>query len=234
MKTFAEKVIAFNRKLDFKEELPEGIRIMNPFIESKEAVTTSENFYRKFYNDHHKRIFIIGINPGRFGGAITGIPFTDPKRLISHCKIPFSGKSAHEPSSQFIYEMIEAFGGVVKFYQQFYINSVCPLGFTNRGLKGNENNYNYYDDPKLLKSVYEFMNTSFKQQLTFGIERNIALCLGAGKNEKFIRKMNVDFNFFSEIIPLEHPRYIMQYKSKEKNFYIQKYIAALHQAIALK
>src|SRR5690606_34125423 len=99
---------------------------------------------------------------------------------------------------------------------------VCPLGFTNRGSKGNEINYNYYDDPKLLESVYDFMITSFKQQLTFGIERNIALCLGTGKNEKFIRKMNEDNHFFSEIIPLEHPRYIMQYKSKKKIFYIEK------------
>lgn len=234
MKTFAEKVIAFNNNLDFKDVLPKDFRIMNPFKASKEAVATSEIFYRKFYNDHHKRIFIIGINPGRFGGAITGIPFTDPKRLISHCRIPFSGKSAHEPSSQFIYEMIEAFGGVKKFYQQFYINSVCPLGFTTRGSKGKEINANYYDDPVLLESVYDFMITSFKQQLTFGIEKNIALCLGTGKNEKFVRKLNDDFNFFSHIIALEHPRYIMQYKSKEKYFYIEKYITALHRAITMK
>ncbi len=33
------------------------------------------------------RYLILGINPGRFGGGITGIPFTDPIRLQNICGI---------------------------------------------------------------------------------------------------------------------------------------------------
>ena len=33
----------------------------------------------------------------------------------------------HEVSSVFMYDMINAFGGVEKFYKEFYINSPFPL-----------------------------------------------------------------------------------------------------------
>jgi len=32
------------------------------------------------------------------------------------------------------------------------------------------------------------------------------------------------------VIPLEHPRFIMQYKSKSKDLYVKKYIDAFKQA----
>ncbi len=95
---------------------------------------------------------ILGINPGRFGGGVTGIPFTDPKRVIEKCGLAYSGEMKHEPSSVFVYEMIDAFGGAIKFYEQFYIHSVCPLGFTNINNKGKAINYNYYDSKELTKA----------------------------------------------------------------------------------
>ena len=130
MKTIAEKIIEFNRNLSFKGKLPANIRIMNPFGEAPQAMKVSEVFYKKFYNDFHPRRLILGINPGRFGAGTTGIPFTDPKRLIEKLGIEYEGKLLHEPSSVFVYEMIDAYGGAKQFYGNFYINSVCPLGFT--------------------------------------------------------------------------------------------------------
>jgi hypothetical protein len=103
MQSFAGKVIAFNRKLHFPGKLPAGIRIMNPFQGNAQIPALSARFYRKYYDDHNRRHLILGINPGRFGAGITGIPFTDPKRLVEKCKIPFDGPPAHEPSSVFIY-----------------------------------------------------------------------------------------------------------------------------------
>ena len=143
--TFADNIIAFNKQLDFKGSLPDGIRIMNPFKESAYAVSLMETFYGKYYNDVNKRHIILGINPGRFGGGVTGIPFTDSKRLKAVCHIDYEGKETHEPSSVFIYDMIDAFGGPENFYGHFYINSICPLGFTAEGKNGKEINYNYYD-----------------------------------------------------------------------------------------
>ena len=226
MKTFADKVIAFNNTLNFSGSLPPGISIMNPFKEDKRVLPLSAAFYKKYYNDTNRRHLILGINPGRFGGGVTGIPFTDTKRLIEKCGLQYSGKVTHEPSSVFIYEMIDAFGGAKEFYSRFYINSICPLGFTSNGNKGTQVNYNYYDDQRLTKAVTDFMTSSIQQQIAFGIDTDCCYCFGTGKNEKFLRGLNEEKMFFKKIIALEHPRFIMQYKSKMKQFYIDKYIAA--------
>jgi hypothetical protein len=231
VKTFADNVIEFNRGLEFRGTLPEGIRIMNPFRESDSASEASAAFYKKFYNDNHSRHLILGINPGRFGAGLTGIPFTDPKRLVTECGITYRGTPAHEPSSAFIYEMISAYGGVQKFYREFFIHAICPLGFTSKNEKGREVNYNYYDSKELLSSVYDFIVQNIKTQLSFGIKNRVCICLGRGKNEKFLQKLNKEHGFFDEIIPLEHPRFIMQYKSNSKQLYMEKYIAAFDRVI---
>lgn len=225
--TFADRVIRFNRDLIYTgPALPEGIRIMNPFRENGQAMKIAETFYRKYYNDDQTRHLILGINPGRFGAGLTGIPFTDPKRLISECHINYEGKLSHEPSSVFIYEMIRAFGGPEAFYRQFYINSPFPLGFASVAANGREKNYNYYDSKELEQSVYGFIMENITRQIAMGIHTDRCFCLGTGKNEKFLRGINEKHNFFGEIVALEHPRFIMQYKTANKQFYIDKYIRA--------
>ena len=230
-RTFADKVIEFNKELHFTGNLPPNVQIMNPFRESPQVLEVSSEFYRRFYNDTNPRHIILGINPGRFGSAVTGIPFTDSKRLVSELNLPYSGKQTHEPSSVFVYDMIRAFGGPEAFYSKFYVHSICPLGFTKTNARGQEVNYNYYDDPQLTEAVYGFIASTLKQQLSFGINTDLCFCFGTGKNEKFLRKLNAKENFFKEIIALEHPRFIMQYKAKTKEFYIEKYLNAFQQAL---
>ncbi len=231
MKTFAEKIISFNKSIAFNGTLPKGISIMNPFKGNEEAMMISSKFYKKFYNDHHKRHIILGINPGRFGAGVTGVPFTDTKRLFNECGLQFSGKATHEPSATFVYKVINAYGGAEKFYGNFYIQSICPLGFTITNEKGKEVNYNYYDSKELADSVYDFMIANIKKQISFGIVTDVCFCFGTGKNEKFLRKINDEYKFFKKIIALEHPRFIMQYKSKSKQFYIDKYLKAFREKI---
>lgn len=224
--TFAGRVIDFNRSVDFRGTLPGGIRIMNPFRENDQILPVSSTFYRKYYNDNLRRHLILGINPGRFGAGVTGIPFTDTKRLNNECGIPYSGKITHEPSSVFVYEVIEAYGGVETFYRDFYINSVVPLGFTITDESGKEKNYNYYDSSELTEAIYEFSIENIRKQIDLGIETDVCFCFGTGKNEKFLRAVNQKFGFFREVIALEHPRFVMQYKSREKPEYIDKYLRA--------
>jgi hypothetical protein len=225
--TFADNIITFNKQLDFKGNLPERIRIMNPFKESQYVIGLMAAFYRKYYNDSNKRHMILGINPGRFGSGVTGIPFTDSKRLKGICGIDYQGKETHEPSSVFIYEMIDAFGGPEKFYGHFYINSVCPLGFTNEK-NGKEVNYNYYDSKELTAAVYNFIVENIQKQINLGNDTDTCFCFGNGQNEKFLRKLNTEKGFFKNIVALEHPRFIMQYKAKSKQAYIDKYLAVFH------
>src|SRR5690242_17041424 len=230
MKTFADKVISFNKNISFKGSLPDKVSIMNPFKENKEALRISSEFYRKFYDDPNKRHVSFGINPGRFGAGITGVPFTDTKRLWSECGIEFPGKPTHEPSATFVYEVINQYVGVRKFYGDFYIQSLCPLGFTITNRLGKEINYNYYDSQELTRCVYNFMVANIKKQISFGISTDIGFLFGTGKTATFFKKLNDEFQFFKRVIPLEHPRFIMQYKSKSKELYVKKYLEAFKQA----
>ncbi|QJD95341.1 SMUG2 DNA glycosylase family protein [Mucilaginibacter robiniae] len=232
MKTFADNVINFNQHLVFTGgQLPSGIRILNPFQESAQALSIAERFYHQYYQDTNKRHIIMGINPGRFGGGLTGIPFTDPKRLEKECGIHYEGKSAHELSSVFVYDVINAYGGVKAFYEKFYISSVCPLGFTTLDAKGKEKNYNYYDSKELTQAAYPFIVESMQKQIDLGVYTDIAFCFGNGKNDFFLRKLNAEHHFFKRIIALEHPRFIMQYKLSTKQFYIDKYLDAFRSVL---
>lgn len=228
MTTFADKIILFNKNLEYKGNLPDGIWIMNPFKENPNILPISSEFYKKYYSDNNYRHLILGINPGRLGAGLTGIPFTDPKRLIEKCEIEYKDQMAHEPSSVFIYDMIDSFGGVDLFYKKFYINSICPLGFTALGKNNKEVNYNYYDSKALTNSVKNFIIQSIKTQIDFGINTDICFCLGTSDNYRFLLELNNEKNFFKKIIPLDHPRYIMQYKSKLKLDYIDKYLKAFN------
>ncbi len=224
---FSDRIMKFNRNLSFTGKLPAGVAVMNPFRENPSVIDVANTFYQKFFADNNERHLILGINPGRLGAGATGIPFTDPKRLASNCGIEIPGIQTHEPSSVFVYKVIDAFGGPEIFYQRFYISSICPLGFIKEA-EGKMTNYNYYDSAALMKSIRPFVVRSLKQQLEFGVNRKECYCFGTGKNFKFIHELNAEYHFFEKVTALEHPRYIMQYKSKEMDFYLDHYLKTLN------
>lgn len=228
MKTIGEKIINFYRNLEFKGSLPPGISIMNPYRENPEIIPLITQFYLKYYYDNLKRHIILGINPGRFGAGVTGLPFTDTRRLTEKCGLSVQGITTFETSSAYIYEMIDQFGGPEKFYSEYYISAVSPLGFTALGKKGKMINYNYYDSKKLSSAIYGFIIETIEEQLNFGIMRDVCFCLGTGQNFRFLQELNGKLNYFDNIIPLEHPRYVMQYKTKQKQQYIDKYLEAFN------
>jgi hypothetical protein len=71
-----------------------------------------------------------------------------------------------------------------------------------------------------------FMIDNIEKQISLGMGTDICYCFGTGKNEKFLRMVNDKYSFFKTIISLEHPRFVMQYKSKSKSEYIDKYLKA--------
>ena len=100
--TFADNVIQFNQNLHSPAQLPSGFRVINPFLDNAETMGVMQQFYRKYYNDLNLRKFIVGINPGRHGAGVTGVPFTDTKRLESVCGIKMNSAATHEVSSVFV------------------------------------------------------------------------------------------------------------------------------------
>lgn len=227
-KTFADKVIAFNHQLHYSGKLPKGYQVLNPYLDNPETMLVMEQFYHKFYNDLHHRKFIIGINPSRHGAGVTGVPFTDTKRLESVCGIPMHSAHTHEISSVFMYDMITEFGGVNQFYNEFYINSPFPLAIIRQTNEGKWLNANYYDDVALFEMVKDFMIFSLKNHIALGLDTSAVYVFGK-KNATFIHKLNKEEKLFDTIKVLEHPRYIQQYKSKEKQLFINKYILTLNE-----
>ncbi|MBP4140884.1 SMUG2 DNA glycosylase family protein [Flavobacterium sp. P4023] len=225
--SFGDKVINFNRQLNFSGSLPDGFKVINPYMDNPETMQVMQQFYHKFYSDTEQRKFIVGINPSRHGAGVTGVPFTDTKRLESVCGIKMESAHTHEISSVFMYDMIAEYGGAATFYKQFYINSPFPLAIVRKTKEGNWLNANYYDDAALFEMVKEFMILTLKNNIGIGLDTSEVYVLGK-KNALFIQKLNKEAHLFEQIKVLEHPRYIQQYKSKEKQIYIDKYILTLN------
>lgn len=226
-KTFGEKVIEFNRNLHYSGKLPNGFQVINPFLDNPETMDVMEQFYHKYYSDTYQRKFIIGINPSRHGAGVTGVPFTDTKRLESVCGIKMNSARTHEVSSVFVYEMIEQFGGANAFYEQFYINSPFPLAIIREAKQDRWLNANYYDHSILYETLKDYIIMTLKEHIKLGLDTSEVFVLGV-KNAQFIHKLNNEVKLFGSIKVLEHPRYIQQYKFKEKQIYIDKYILTLN------
>jgi len=224
-KTFAEQVVEFNQNLKYDGNIPNDFEVLNPYLDNPETLEVMQQFYHKFYDDSNKRKFIIGINPSRHGAGVTGVPFTDTKRLESVCGIKMQSAYTHEISSVFMYDMIAEYGGAEEFYRDIYINSPFPLAIVRKS-KGSRINANYYDDKELFNDVKDFMIDSLEKHISLNLDTSEVFVLGK-KNADFISKLNKEALLFDKMTVLEHPRYIQQYKSREKQWYIDKYILAL-------
>src|SRR5260221_1502265 len=130
--TQADDILDFYENLRPRRVLGDGIEIMNPY---KEPATwkLASRFYEKFYADSRPRAFIFGINPGRHGAGVTGVPFTDPLRLERECGIPNDMKKKAELSAEFVYRVIHGYGGGGGLFCQFFFTAVfSPRFFAQR------------------------------------------------------------------------------------------------------
>jgi len=219
--SFADNVISLLSTLRIGKVLPEGVQVLNPYRDAT-VMALCRTFYDRFYNDNEKRRILVGINPGRFGGGVTGIPFTDPVVLSEQCDIPNNLVKRTELSGDFIYRVISAYGGPARFYEHFYITAVSPLGFTLNG-----KNLNYYDIRELQEAITPFAIRSMERLLKAPIDRSKCYCIGEGENSKFLSALNQQHHWFDEVIPLAHPRFVMQYRRKQLDGYIQDYLNKL-------
>ena len=222
MQTLARQLILFYKQLT-PPILPKGIDLLYPQPD-RQVMNVVKQFFEKFYTDNKPRRLMLGINPGRFGAGITGVNFTAPRQLKENCGIDHPWGNSSELSAEFIYEMIAAFGGPAKFYADYFIGAVSPLGYMKDG-----KNINYYDDKKLQQAVTPFIFDTIQQQLRMGFITDVCFCIGGEKNYKFLAALNEQHDFFQKIVPLPHPRFIMQYRRKKKQEYINDWLGALQQ-----
>ena len=219
--TFSDNILSFYKQLHITQKLPKGVVVMNPY-QDEYTFGLCRQFYPRFYGDDQQRTLMLGINPGRFGSGATGISFTDPVKLEKEFGISNNLLKKSELSADFIYRMIAAYGGPEKFYRYYFISSVCPLGFTQNGI-----NINYYDDKKLEKAVTPFIIASIEKMLKLGTNDQVCYCIGEGKNFDFLSKLNEQQKWFGAIKSLPHPRFIMQYRRKRVDEYVEIYLKDL-------
>ncbi|GAB3991113.1 hypothetical protein GCM10028807_20360 [Spirosoma daeguense] len=224
MTTFADKAIPYYHSLASPTNLPPDVDVLNSF-QTPVVKHLVEEFYTRFFSDNQPRVFLLGINPGRFGAGVTGISFTTPQNLRRYCGIENDLRDTPELSSRFIYQVVEAFGGAEAFYRHFFLTSLFPLALTKAG-----ENYNFYDDRNTTNALWPAITEAVRTQLTFGSDRRVAVCLGR-KNEAYLQRLNKEQGFFERIVTLDHPRYILQYKSKDVALYRKKYITTLYDCL---
>ena len=140
-------------------------------------------------------------------------------------KNPFDKKK--ELSTTYVYQAIETFGSVKEFYNHFFITSICPIGFMKDG-----KNFNYYDERSAQEALKPFIVETIEKQIKFGIHTHEVLCLGEGKNYKYLQKLNKEHEWFKKITPLAHPRYVLQYKRKQLDNYLATYQAAFERLVS--
>jgi hypothetical protein len=223
--TFASRALRFYRSLA-APPVPRGVVVMNPY-KSRPVMGYVRAFLDDYFSDNDRRTLVFGINPGRFGAGITGITFTDPVALADFCGVANDLQRKRELSSIFIYDFINRYGGVREFYRHFFLTAVCPLGFTRDGL-----NLNYYDIPALVRAVEPFIVSSIRRHIALGGRVDRAIVIGKGKNLQFMRELNARHAFFGELLSVEHPRSIMQYRRKQLERYLTEYEAVFRRATA--
>ena len=227
---FSEMIFQFDQKLsNVKIDLPDLYKIINPYSDrnKKQVLQMVQIFYHKYFNDTNKRRLILGSSPARKGSAITGIPFEDALNLQKETGISIANFHVNNAASNFLNEVIDKYGGRIKFYHDFYLNFVCPVGICKINSKGNQVNCNYYENKQVEEMVTPLIISALKTQINFGIDTSVCYCIGSGQNYQELSKINKKWRFFQKIVPLEHPRFITQYHPEDKEKYLHKYLNSL-------
>ncbi|GGF07052.1 uracil-DNA glycosylase family protein [Hymenobacter cavernae] len=218
--TFADRLLHFLTSFPLPATLPEEVEAISPYQQATPLALLTQ-FAEHYYADNQPRVALLGINPGRLGNGRTGVAFTDPIALAAW-GIDNDLPRRREPSSEFVQEVVLAMGGPQVFYQHFFLGSLYPLVLLRHGL-----NYNFYDSPAVTTALWPAIQDAM-QRLTqeVGLARHAAICLGR-RNGKYFQKLNKELGLFGEIIVLDHPRYLMQYKRRALAENVARYVEVL-------
>ena len=187
----------------------EGICVLSDFLDHRHVM---ENFWATFYPEGPPPQVICGLNPGRHGAGLTGVPFRDFKTLSKWMQ--GINRQDAEPSAQFFAKVVEAVG-VEAFFKRFYVTNISAVGYVRDG-----KNLNYHDLPEVALRVVErnFMEEMASVQPT----RIIAL----GKHP-YATVGKLLSSSVGDIAYLPHPSWIMTYRRREADDWLGRYIDAL-------
>ena len=139
LKKAAQKLSKAVSQLEFTEEIT---HIYNPLEYAWEANAA----YLEKYGAGRKKIIFLGMNPGPWGMAQTGVPFGEiaavtgwlgiktpvSKPAIEHPKRPVEGFDCirSEVSGKRLWNLMEQrFGTAENFFKDHYVANYCPISF---------------------------------------------------------------------------------------------------------
>ena len=224
-KSFGRFVETFLTTLSIDGVLPEGIEVLFPYSNDEVRRVVHEMCIR-YYTSHGPRIGVWGINPGRFGAGLTGLAFTDPWAVEHDLGIPTSVTGRREMSAEFISRVIEAYGGATEFYRDVFLSALSPLGFIRKGA-----NINFYDDPELERTMTPLIISWMRKVFDAGVRKDTTILLGSGKLRSFMENKVREQIGVSEVIYLDHPRYIMQYRRSQVGDYVRLYVETMRTCV---
>ncbi len=218
---FAQTISRFLTTLDLGVKLPKGFGVLDPY-QDPEVRRVVRSFAETYYAGDHPRTAIWGINPGRFGAGVTGLSFTDPYALTDILGMQTTIEGRRELSAEFVWMVIEAYGGAEKFYHDFFVSALSPLGFIKDG-----KNINFYDDARFQKAIEPRIIEWVREQQGAGLHADRCIVLGTGKLKDVMEKKLRPYLDYEHVDYLEHPRFIMQYRRKRVGEYVDKYVETL-------
>jgi hypothetical protein len=112
-----------------------NIGILSDFLGNKQHII---DFHKKYIEPNSPKIVMCGINPGRLGAGVTGIPFIDTLSLSK--LVPNINNPKSEKSAKFFFSIIEEIG-VNEFYKNVHVTNMSWFGFYNIDT-GKNVNYN--------------------------------------------------------------------------------------------
>jgi hypothetical protein len=193
--------------------------VLEPYAKRVDAPYFAQ-FSKEYYATPGRRTLVLGINPGRKGSGLTGVPFTDGQSLAADCGIDNEFEGARELTSQFLYQVVRAAGGVRRFYARLCLSGIYPNCLVADG-----RNTNYYD---LLEgaALKEFVAHSLAVHRELPNLSDHLVVIGQGRHLDLIQAANTQHGFFRTIGALPHPRFIMQYNRPRAEEYVAQYLSA--------
>lgn len=223
--TFGARVMDFYQSLERFRWMTDEVALLSPVSDERRQRAMAA-FCDKFYGDNQSRVFWLGINPSRIRNTSSGVPYTDGYALETHCGIHNEFSQRRELTADFFYRFIESFGGAKNFYSRHYAGAAFPLSILKK-----DKYCNYYDKD-LPCELVDSIPLQVQVQAEIG-NLGVLIIIGSGKNAEILTKLNEELSIFREVLVVEHPRYIMQYKSANIGFYIEKYIETARKAESL-
>ncbi len=190
-----------------------GITMLREFLPYRPI---AEQFWQQYVPEPLPQTVIVGLNPGRLGAGLTGIPLLDFRSLANLLPDTQLPRNETEPSANFFHRVVQNIGAE-KFYREFYVSNVSAVGYVR-----DNKNCNYPDLPDAAQRIIE--QRFLDEMAVLAPKRIIAL---GREVEATVQRL---FSGGSVTIShLPHPSWIMTYRLREAQSWVRRYTQMLTQ-----